>query len=126
MRAGDYATKSHLYLKTLCGVKPNRRTGSAGNRQATRFFADTIHRYGYQIDATPFECLDYISRGAELTHDGEAFEVYVSPYSLGCNVVAELISVSTIEQLEGTNCEGKILLMVGAASSEQLLSLIHI
>jgi aminopeptidase YwaD len=35
--------------------------------------------------------------------------------------VAELISVSAIEQLESTNCEGKILLMRGAISSEQLM-----
>jgi aminopeptidase YwaD len=121
MKVDDYVTRSHLYLTTLCSVKPNRRTGSSGNRQATRFFADTIRPYGYQIDATPFECLDYISRGAELTHNEEAFEVHVSPYSLGCNVVAELISVSAIEQLESTNCEGKILLMRGAISSEQLM-----
>ncbi len=120
VKPDDYVIKSRLYLNTLCNVKPNRRTGSLGNREATVFFADTIRPYGYEIDATPFECLDHISGRSGLTHDQEAFEVYTSPYSLGCDVVAELITVSTIEELENTNCEGKILLMRGAICSEQL------
>ena len=121
MKLDDYATKSQLYLKTLCGVKPNRRTGSSGNRDATDFFANTIRTHGYEIDATPFECLDHICGGAVLTHEEEAFEVYASPYSLGCDVLAELITVSSLEELERTNCEGKILLMRGAICSEQLM-----
>jgi aminopeptidase YwaD len=121
MRLDDYATKAQYHLTTLCNVKPNRRTGSSGNRDATDFFANTIYRYGYQIDATPFECLDYICGGAVLTQEEEAFEVYVSPYSLGCDVLADLITVSTIEELENTNCAGKILVMRGAICSEQLM-----
>jgi len=118
---GDYCRKSQRYLKTLCNVRPNRRTGSPGNREATDFFADTIRAYGYEVDATPFECLDYISDGSVLTRGEEVFEVYVSPYSLGCDVLADLIVVSTVEELESTNCEGKILLMRGAICSEQLM-----
>jgi aminopeptidase YwaD len=47
MKLYDYATKAQFYLKTLCSVKPNRRTGSAGNKEATDFFADTIRLFGY-------------------------------------------------------------------------------
>jgi aminopeptidase YwaD len=121
MKLHDYATKAQFYLKTLCSVKPNRRTGSAGNKEATDFFANTIRPFGYEIDAAPFECLDHICGGAVLTHDEEAFEVYISPYSLGCDILAELTSVSTMEELESTNCEGKILLMRRTICSEQLM-----
>lgn len=121
MTHNDWAAKAQSCLKTLCSVKPNRRTGSSGNREATDFFANTIRPQGYEIDATPFECLDYICGGAVLTHEEEAFEVNVSPYSLGCDVSTELITVSSMEELEGTNCEGKILLMRGAICSEQLM-----
>ncbi|MBP1694718.1 MAG: hypothetical protein H6Q37_2601, partial [Chloroflexi bacterium] len=31
MSIDDKVTKAQLYLKTLCSVKPNRRTGSSGN-----------------------------------------------------------------------------------------------
>jgi aminopeptidase YwaD len=102
-------------------VQPNRRTGSPGNREAIDFFTRTIHPYGYEVEATPFECLDYVCGGAALTHDEEAFEVFVSPYSLGCDIATRLTTVSTVEELEGVRCEGKILLMRGALCSEQLM-----
>ena len=121
MESNDYPTKAEMYLEVLCRVKPNRRTGSPGNREATDFFANTIRPYGYVVDNTPFECLDYVSEGSALTHGEEDFEVYVSPYSLGCDVSAELTVVSTVEELESVNCEGKILLMRGVICSEQLM-----
>ncbi len=121
MNKENYAAKAQFYLKTLCAVKPNRRTGSSGNRDAADFFANTVRPYGYEIDAAPFECLDHACGGALLTHEEEAYEVYASPYTLACDVLAELISVSTIEELEITNCKGKILLMKGAICLEQLM-----
>jgi aminopeptidase YwaD len=114
-------TKSQSYLNTLCSVKPNRRTGSQGNRDATDFFASTIFLHGYEVDTTPFECLDYVHGESTLAQDGQAFEVNLSPYSLGCDVTAELVAVSTVEQLENTSCQGKILLMLGEICSEQLM-----
>ena len=121
MTHNDWAAKAQSCLKTLCSVKPNRRTGSSGNREATDFFANTIRPHGYEIDATPFESIDHICSGAVLNHEEEPFEVSASPYTLGCDVLAELITVSTIEELESTDCEGKILLMKGAICSEQLM-----
>ncbi len=121
MNPSDYVSKASTYMLTLCSVKPNRRTGSPGNRLATAFFADTIEPFGYEIDATPFDTLDHINEGAVLTIDTAAFEVFTSPYSLGCDVTAELIAVSTAEDLESANCEGKILLMHGPLSAEQLM-----
>ena len=116
-----YFAEAQSYLETLCSVRPNRRTGSEGNRQATEFCAATLHRQGYEIDVTPFDCLDYVSSGAALTRDDEAFDVCASPYSLGCDVLAQLVSVSTIEELESSDCEGKILLLRGDICSEQLM-----
>lgn len=121
MNQDNYAAKAQFYLKTLCDVKPNRRTGSSGNRDATSFFADTIRPHGYEIDATPFECLDHVCGGVLLAHGEETYEVYASLYTLGCDVLAELITVSTIEELETINCESKILLMSGTICSEQLM-----
>ena len=114
-------SKSAVYLKTLCSVKPNRRTGSAGNRQATDFFADTLIPFGYEIDVAPFDCLDHASSGAQLSHADQSFEVFVSPYSLDCDVTTELIVISTPEELEMAECEGKLLLLRDPISSEQLM-----
>lgn len=54
-------------------------------------------------------------------HDGEGFEVYISPYSLGVNVSAELVVVSTVEELEKSSCTNKILLMKGEVCAEPLM-----
>ena len=39
MPSDDSTAKARSYLETLCSVKPNRRTGSPGNREATAFVA---------------------------------------------------------------------------------------
>ena len=121
MKRVDYAAQAQRYLEILCGVQPNRRTGSAGNREATDFFAETISAYGYEIDTTPFACLDYVCGRPVLTHGEESFEISASPYSLACDVTAELTVVSTVEELERTSCGGKILVMKGPICSEQLM-----
>lgn len=51
----QYFEKANEYLKTLCDVKPNRRTGSSGNREATDFFENAIRTFGYDIDAASFK-----------------------------------------------------------------------
>ncbi len=121
LKLDEYDQKAQAYLETLCSVKPNRRTGSQGNQDATFFFANSLRPFGYDIDCTPFECLDYTSRGADLKHEEDKFEVHVSPYSLGCDVHAELVVVETVEELERASCAGKILLMRGEICSEQLM-----
>src|SRR4030042_3382446 len=113
--------KASEYLKTLCRVKPNRRTGSKGNRAATDFFYDTIKPWGYKMETTPFTCLDFESGEVALVCRGNSFEICISPYSLGCDVTAELVTVSTIEELEKCYCSGKILLMKGEICAEQLM-----
>lgn len=116
-----FFTKATSYLNTLCSVKPNRRTGSPGNWEATEFFANTIAPFGYEIDATPFACLDHIDEGSVLTIGQGNFEIFTSPYSPGCNVQADIVAISTTEKLENADCQGKILLMYGEICSEQLM-----
>ncbi len=116
-----YTIKAEHYLRTLCAVRPNRRTGSAGNREAAEFFAQTVRRLGYTADTTPFACLDYVREDVQLTQAGRSFDVLTSPYSLGCDVTAELLAVSTVEALKNSDCRGKILLMHGELCTEQIM-----
>lgn len=121
MNKREYLQKASEYLKVLCRVKPNRRTGSKGNRDATDFFYKTIKPWGYKIDTTPFTCLDFESGEATLVSNGNSFDIHISPYSLGCNVTADLVTVSNILELEKCHCTGKILLMKGEICAEQLM-----
>lgn len=116
-----YIEKASEYLKVLCDVKPNRRTGSSGNREATDFFEKTIREFGYDIDAASFATFDYVCHDATLTNGNMNYEVFASPYSLGCDISTEVIPVSTVEELENSGCKGKILLMRGAICEEQLM-----
>ncbi len=109
------------YLETLCDVQPSRRTGSAGNREATAFFARTLEEFGYDIDVTPFPCLDYLAGAVSLGTDDRLFEVFISPYSLGCDITAELVPVSNVDELENCHCLEKILLMKGDICTEPLM-----
>ncbi len=120
LRSGELAVKAESYLETLCAAVPHRRTGSPGNREATDTFAQTIQGFGYEVDATPFSCLDYVAGEVLLTRGGDPFEVHISPYSVGCDVAAPLVVVSTVEELECADCDDNILLMAGPLCAEQL------
>jgi aminopeptidase YwaD len=109
------------YLNTLCSVKPNRRTGSPGNRKATDFFASLVKKWDYTVDTTPFPCLDYESGKISLVCQGQAYDVQVSQFSSRCSVTSKLVTVSTVEELENCQCQGKILLMHGDICAEQLM-----
>ncbi|MFC1977677.1 M28 family peptidase [Chloroflexota bacterium] len=113
--------KAKEYLNTLCSVKPNRRTGSPGNRTATDFFAAMVKKWDYTVDTAPFPCLDFESGKISLVCQGRGYKVYVSQFSPGCDVTTKLVTVSTVEELESCQCEGEILLMRGAICAEQLM-----
>lgn len=117
----DYAEKAESYLSTLCSVKPNRRTGSPGNWEATQFFNETIKSFGFQTDVSAFITMDHINNGSNLRIDNNDFEVFTSPYSMGCVVNESIDVVSNVDEVKSSNCEGKILLMMGSICAEQLM-----
>jgi aminopeptidase YwaD len=118
---GGLMAKSHSFLNTMCQVKPNRRTGSPGNQAATEFFANCLRPYGYELDMTLVDCLDYL-RGESFLLQGEtSYEIHSSPYSSSCDIQAGLVVVSTVAELEKAYCRDKILLMLGEICSEQLM-----
>jgi len=121
MKDTKYHENASGYLQKICSVTPNRRTGSSGNREATAFFETIVRRAGYVVDTKPFPCLDYKKGQTSLMNEKGKFEVYGSPYSLGCDVRAGLAVVSTIDELEKISCKNKILLMKDEICSEQLM-----
>jgi len=116
-----YYLKVKKYLNFLCSIKPNRRTGSKGNQSATTFFKETVKSWGYEIDVTQFSCLDFENSKVFLSNKGGLYQVYISPYSLGCDIVEEIIPVSSVEELENCFCANKILLMKRKICKEQLM-----
>lgn len=94
------AEGANKYLQTLCNEIPNRSVGSHGNRLATRFFAETIRSFGFEVDCPEFDCMDCQNDGAMVSVHGKSHNAQVSPYSLGVKVTAPLMIVSSAAELE--------------------------
>jgi aminopeptidase YwaD len=105
----------------LCLEIPNRRVGSRGNQEATDFFAEVIAPLGFEVGSPEFNCIDWTQEGAHLTAAGAAFDVQASPYSLGCRARAPLVAAATLDELQQLDCGGKILLLRGDLTMEQLM-----
>ena len=121
MTSDSLIDKADSYLQRLCVDIPSRRVGCAGNRAATDFFTHTVSSFGFRTESPEFDCMDWSQEGAHLTIDGASFEVFVSPYSLGCHVRAPLVVVSTVEELEEAEVSGTIVLLRGDIAKEQLM-----
>lgn len=105
----------------LCSFDGGRRVGGEGNRAATRFVKDEFEKAGWDTEATELSVVDWKSEGAELTSDQHRFEVFSSPYSLGCDVWGELVAVSSLSMLRQSYISGKIVLLHGGIASEQIM-----
>ena len=113
--------RAETYLQSLCLDIPHRRVGSEGNRAATAFFARTMASFGFEVELSEFDCLDWVHGEARLRAGDNAFEAFISPYSLGCSVRAPLAVASTVDELEMVEAEGKVLLLQGEIAKEQLM-----
>ncbi len=121
MRIEDINKKCEQYLNILCKEIPERCVGSEGNRIATTFFEKEISCYGWETTAHEFDAIDWTNDGVFLSAGENNFDTLVSPYSLGCNVQAELIAISTINELEKADLHGKIVLLHGDIAKEQIM-----
>jgi len=118
----DYlARKAKDYLDKFCVSIPTRCVGSDGNREATKFFADTAASFGFEIDYPEFDCMDWSEESIRLEVAGNTFEAFVSPYSPGCDIKAPLCVATTYEELKGLDASGKIVLLRGDITKEQLM-----
>jgi len=121
MSSSQLAEKAERYLERLCVEIPNRRVGSAGNRAATDFFAETVATFGFRTECPEFACIDWAGDGARLAAGGELFEAAPSPYSLGCAVSAPLAVISSAAELEAAEIAAAIVLLRGEIAKEQLM-----
>ena len=113
--------QSQNYLKKLCVEIGDRSVGSKGNRMASRFFEHELSSLGWETEMQEFDAFDWYDGGAILKTDDSTFDVFVSPYSLGCTVKAKLVHAYSLETLDGLNMSDKIVLLHGDIAKEQLM-----
>lgn len=113
--------RSEKILHFLCEELPTRRVGSAGNQRATAYFKDSMSDAGFQVEMPPFGCLDWEEEGASLEVGGKKFQVLPSPFSNGFSGKGELVTASSVAELETLAVKDRILLLKGEATASQLM-----
>jgi len=117
----EISQKCLSYMRKLCVEISDRSVGSEGNRNAARYYEQMISFLGWKTEIQEFKAMDWEDGGASLQAGEESFEVFVSPYSLGCAVETDLISISSIEELAQAELTGKIVMLHGEIAREQLM-----
>lgn len=113
--------RTEEYLNKLCIKISNRRVGSQGNRDATAFFKERVESFGFQTETQPFNCIDMRQGGIQLTANKHEFKAFISPYTISYSCTAELVSASTVNELESITAKGKIILLYNKITKEQLM-----
>lgn len=121
MKGNHLLQKSQNYLETMCNTIKERCVGSNGNREATSFFEKELSVLGWHTEMSEFDAVDWMDKGAILKTDQGSFELLVSPYSLPFSGEAELVSASTVEELEKTDAKNRIVFLHGDIAREQLM-----
>ena len=115
-----FVEKVKSHLNVLCSEIGERRVGSEQNRKATGYAKKVLEDFGWQTELTELPVMDWMTDGAILTCSGQSFEVFSSPYSLGCHVQGELAAVNSISQLEQSHIKDKIVLLHSEIASQQI------
>lgn len=76
---------------------------------------------GFIIERQPFACIDMRQGEIQFSASDRDFNAFISPYSLGCDIRAELVHATTAGQLEQMEIKGKLLLLSGEIAAEQLM-----
>jgi len=113
--------RAKKHLQRLCKDITERYVGSKGNQEATRYFASTLESFGFQIEMPPFSCFEWRHQGTLLNVGEKCFHAQTSPYSLECQVEGPLSLVSTPEELERIDGQGRVILLKGDIAREPLM-----
>lgn len=109
------------YLDFLCVQAGNRAVGTEGNRKATAFFRDAVRDAGWDTFSTRFEAMDWEPGNTVLEVNGSTFTALPGPYSIGCEVEAQLVCAESYSGLEAMDLGGKVLLLYGDIAREQIM-----
>jgi aminopeptidase YwaD len=99
----------------------DRHVGGPGNLAATEYFSAVASAAGWQLSRTRFDCLEWECGLAKIEVGGELVTLHAGPYSLPCDVDAVLEHASSVEEIEGRDLSGAVLLVHGALASGQLM-----
>ncbi|MCG8402058.1 MAG: M28 family metallopeptidase [Firmicutes bacterium] len=98
-----------------------RPAGSRANRAAASFIAGEMKQAGCQVIWQEYPCPDWRATACELTVAGQKIVAVANTYSPPCDIEAELVSVSTAEDLANTDLTNKIAVVHGEITGSSFL-----
>jgi aminopeptidase YwaD len=105
-------------LAVAIGARP---TGSKNNRIAQAYIARVLAEAGLEVEEQSFDCLDWQDHGVALELDGRPVEARPNPFTPACVVVAPLVSLANIKELEASPLAGKVAVLYGDLTREPLM-----
>ena len=109
------------HLQKLCTDIDNRCVGSKGNIQAANYFEDQLKLLGWSTQRQTFEAFDWYEGSAFLQVKDIKVPVYISPYTIGCEINGGMVFASDVRELENIDAENKILVIHDELTKEQLM-----
>ncbi|TCO68817.1 M28 family peptidase [Marinisporobacter balticus] len=109
------------YLEKLTVEIGQRHVGSDGNREAVDFFYNVMASLGYDMQKDGFDCIEWECSEVHLKAGDEEYQAFSSPYSLPCDASAELVHISTFDELKKVDVCGKILAITNELTKEQIM-----
>jgi len=109
-------------MHKFCVDIGHRHVGSSNNKVAIDYFEKMIKDSGFTTERQEFDCIDWESGKTSLNIDSVLYKVFPSPYSLSCDLRAELISAKSLDVLNSLDVEGKVLLLHGQIAREQVMA----
>ena len=98
-----------------------RPTGSAANLRAEDYIKQVFLRNNFQVELQTFDCIDWENNETTLSIGTTKFCVEPSPYSLPCDVQADIEIIKNILQLKNSDLSGKITVLCGELTQEPLM-----
>jgi aminopeptidase YwaD len=108
------------WLDELCAY-PDRHVGGRGNRVAAELFQRTALEAGFNVRTAELPCVVWRRGPSLLRVAGEEQRLHTGPYSPPVCVTAPLSVAGTLGELEAGGHEGRVLLLHGALTTEQLM-----
>lgn len=119
MTADPLIVAIEAHLDALCAHE-DRRIGGPGNHAAVDHAEAVLAANGFTVQSTSFASTGWEPGSAHLHAGGRDWPAHPGPYTNRCDVRAPLAAASTVDELEGGELSGTILLLHGDLVAEQL------
>jgi aminopeptidase YwaD len=97
-----------------------RLVGSGEAKTAAQYIAAVFQSAGLEVKTQPYPCPDWKSELARLELDGRMLPAVANTFSQPCDLTAPFIGLGSIEELAAADLQGKIALLYGQLTAEDL------